>query len=156
MLIVFLLGNVNGCDDEECAKTKAPEINFAFLLGGKIFITDHNYEKNITTQFENVNMMVNKAYCNGEIRGPFEQNYLITTDGILVRQAIGTWSFRMDNTKDHMNVNIFCEGHDMGTYNIYYDDLKQYDQGTAYFEFGINTAWDANAEIFINTVLTVR
>ena len=80
----------------------------------------------------------------------------IAVTGQLVRQSIGTWSFRMDNTKDYMNVNLFCEGEELGTYNIFYDDLKKHDGGTAYYEFEINTKWDPGLTYFINTVLILR
>ena len=156
LFILFLLGNIDGCNtEEECEKTKAPEINFKFLLGGEIFIVEAGNEKDITVDFDKFNMMVNKAYCDGTINGPFDQNYLITTDGQLVRQSIGTWSFRMDNTKDYMNVNFFCDGKDLGTHNIYYDDLKKHDGGTAYYEFGFNTVWDPTLG-FRNTIITVQ
>ena len=39
ILVVFLMGNFDGCTgDDKCEETKAPEINFKFLLGGDIFI----------------------------------------------------------------------------------------------------------------------
>ncbi len=37
--VIFLMGNFDACQDqsEKCEKTKAPEINFKFLIGA------HNY-----------------------------------------------------------------------------------------------------------------
>lgn len=157
ILIVFLMGDFDGCNnDDECEKTKSPEINFKFLLGGEIFVVEEGNEKEVTADFDNLNMMINKVYCNSDMNGPFDQNYAITTDGQLVRQSIGTWSFRMDNTADYMNVNIFCMGHDLGTYNFYYNDLKQYDGGTAYFEMVINTVWNPTSKSFFNSIVTAR
>ena len=81
--------------------------------------------------------------------------YLISPDGLLVKQSLGTWSFRMDNTEDYMNVNFFCEGHDLGTHNVYYDNLKKDNGGSAYFEYTIHTQW-SDTEKFKNTVITVK
>ncbi len=127
ILIVFLMGDIDGCKDasDECEKTKAPEINFKFLLGGNIQISEDGTGKDITNEFDDFTMMMNKVYCDGTSKGPFEVPYLITTDGQLVKQSIGTWSFRMDNTEDYMNVNFFCNGHDLGTHNVFYDMLKK-------------------------------
>jgi hypothetical protein len=136
-------------------KELSPEINFAFLLGGEIKILDGKTGQNITAQFDNVNMMVNKAYCDGTINGPFEQLYVIASDGKLVRQSIGTWSFRMDNTKDYMNVNFFCKGADLGTHNFYYDQMKQYDAGTAYYYCTISTIWDPDVKNFYNSGISI-
>ena len=158
MLVVFLMGNIDGCQDvsDECEKTKAPEINFKFLLGGTIAIIDNETAKDLTNEFDNFNMMMNKAYCDGQINGPFEVPYLISTDGRLIKQSLGTWSFRMDNTEDYMNVNFFCDGHDLGTHNVYYDMLKNDDGGTAYFEYNISTQWDDAANTFKSTVISVN
>ena len=64
------------------------------------------------------------------------------------------WSFRMDNTKDYMNINLFREGHDLGTHNVYYDDLKKHDKGTAYIEYAISTQWDQAKNNFVRTVIS--
>ena len=151
MLVVFLMGDFEGCTNEDkCEETKAPEINFKFLLGGDIFIVEKGNTKDITVDFDNVNMMMYKVYCSGHSNGPFEQSYLIETDGTLVKQGIGSWSFKMDNKDDYMRVVLFCDTKELGTYNIYYSDLEKHDQGTAYFEFSIRTIWDAEFERFVD------
>jgi hypothetical protein len=150
------MGDIDGCrSDKECEKTTAPEINFKFLVGGQIIVRDAIGEK-ITDNFENFTLMMNKVYCDGTTNGPFEVPYLIFLDGALAKQSLGTWSFRMDNTKDHMNVNFFCEGHDLGTHNVYYDLIKKDDGGSAYFEYTIHTEWDPVLNGFKNTVITVK
>ncbi len=157
ILIVFLMGDIDGCkSDDECEKTKATEINFKFLMGGTIAIIEAGTGNDLTNDFTDFTMMMNKAYCDGTINGPFEVPYLVTTDGLLVKQSLGTWSFRMDNTEDYMNVNFFCDGHDLGTHNVYYDNLKKDDGGSAYFEYTINTQWDAVLSTFKNTVIAVK
>ena len=158
LLFVFLMGNFDGCEDksEQCEKTKAPEINFKFLIGGKITISEHGTDKDLTDEYigKNLLMMINKAYCNGDLNGPFEVPYLISTDGLIVKQSIGTWSFRMDNTEDYMNVNFFYEEHDLGTHNFPYNMLKNDNGGSAYFELDIYTQWDAGDEKFKNTAIS--
>jgi hypothetical protein len=156
ILIVFLMGDIDGCkSDDECEETKSPEINFKFLVGGIINISEDGTGKDLTNDFEDFNIMMNKVYCDGNTSGPFEVPYLISTDGLLVKQSLGTWSFRMDNTEDYMNVNFFCEGHDLGTHNVYYDNLKKDNGGSAYFEYTIHTQW-SDTEKFKNTVITVK
>jgi hypothetical protein len=150
ILVVFLMGKFEGCNKEDkCEETKAPEINFKFLLGGDIFIVEKGHTRDITVDFDNVNMMMYKVYCSGHSNGPFEQNYLIQTDGILVKQGIGSWSFKMDNKDDYMRVVLFCDTKELGTQYIYYADLEKHDQGSAYFEFSIRTVWDPEKKDFI-------
>jgi hypothetical protein len=158
IFVVFLMGNFDACQDqsEKCEKTKAPEINFKFLIGGIITISEFETYKDLTNEYEghDLLMMMNKAYCNGKINGPFEVPYLISTDGLMVKQSIGAWSFRMDNTEDYMNVNFFLDGHDLGAHNYYYDMLKKDDGGSAYFEIDIHTQWDKADKKFKNTAIS--
>ena len=158
LLVVFLMGDINGCKDEseKCEKTKAPEINFKFLIGGIITISEVETYKDITDKYveHKLLMMINKAYCNGKINGPFEVPYMISTEGLMVKQSAGTWSFRMDNTEDYMNVKFFLDGHDLGAHNYYYDMLKKDDGGAAYFEIDIHTQWDEASQKFINTAIS--
>ena len=160
LLIVFLMGNFDACLDqnEKCEKTKAPEINFKFLIGGKITISEYGTDKNLTDEYigSSLLMMMNKAYCNGDLNGPFEVPYKISLDGKMDKQTIGTWSFRMDNTEDYMNVNFFHDGKDVGTHNFPYNMLKNHNDGTAYFELDIYTQWDAKEMKFKNTLISEK
>jgi len=152
IFVVFLMGgDFEACTrEDECEETKGPEINFKFLLGGEIFVVEKGSTKDITVDFDNINMMMYKVYCSGHSNGPFEQNYLIETDGTFVKQGIGSWSFKMDNKDDYMRVVIFCDTKELGTQNIYYSDLEKHDQGTAYFEFSIRTVWDPTTKDFVD------
>ena len=160
LFFVFLMGNFDGCEDssEKCEKTKAPEINFKFLIGGKITISEFETHKNLTDDYigSDLIVMMNKAYCNGDLNGPFEVPYKISLDGMLNKQTLGTWNFRMDNTEDYMNVNFFHDGKDIGTHNFPYDMIKKHTDGGAYFELDIYTQWDPKEEKFKNTLISEK
>lgn len=82
ILVIFLMGDNGACkSDDECGKTKAPEINFKFLVGGIINVSGEGTGKDLTNEFEDFTLMMNKVYCNRNTNGPFEVPYLISTDG---------------------------------------------------------------------------
>jgi len=156
IIVVCLMGgDFEGCTNEDqCEDSKGPEINFRLLLGGNILVVEEETTKDITVDFDNVNMMMYKVYCSGHANGPFEQNYLIETDGTLVKQGIGSWSFKMDNKEDYMRVVIFCDTKEIATQSIYYSDLQQHDEGTAYYEFSIRTTWYPKEKEFFKTYIS--
>ena len=143
IFLVFLSGCELFTDQDKCKETETPEINFGLLAGGEVLILSTD-GFDITEQFENENftIMFTKWYCDGTSKGPFEEAFVLDKYGILFRQGIGTWSFRMDNTKDYMRIAFFFKGESVGDYNAYYEQLKSSDGGNKYFEFYITIYLD--------------
>lgn len=141
--LVLIVLSASWCNKNKCEENTAPEINFELLVGGSVLIEDP-VGKDITTEFHGHDFVVhiNKIYCDGTIRGPFEEFYLIDEDGRLDRIGIGTWGFRMDNNDDYMKLKFFLDGKAVGEYDLPYNIMQKYDQGTGYFEFLIKCKWD--------------
>lgn len=135
---------LQGCD-EKCKKTEAPEVEFGLIIGGKIELRDHNTNNVITSELAGmeINLMLKKVYCNGTIRGPFDENYIFGADGILLREAAGYWSFKLNNLDDYMDIDFFSNGSELCQTALYYSELQSYNGSTAYIEYNIKIVWDS-------------
>ncbi len=161
LILLFLVTSCNLFeDDEECNKTDAPEINFGLLVGGQVKIINSSSGEDITSDFDDKEVLVffNKVYCNGKTNGPFEDYFVLDNLGVMWRNAVGTWEFRMDNTEDYMRIVFFIEGDEIGKYNIDYNMLKADDNGKAYFEFDILCEYfESTSGNYLNgTTITLR
>jgi hypothetical protein len=98
----------------------------------------------VTSEWEGLGITVkmNKVYCDGFIRGPFEYNYTIDNTGQMIRSGVGYYSFRMDNTNDYMDLHFFCGGKEIGKSAIGYSVLAAYNGQTAHPYYEINITWD--------------
>ncbi|TLX76067.1 hypothetical protein E9993_07605 [Labilibacter sediminis] len=141
-IFIFLL-LATSCElfenEEECKKTETTEINFGLLVGGQVKVISNNTGNDVTAMFEDVALTVffNKIYCDGTNKGPFEEYFVLDKYGVMFRNGIGNWEFRMDNHDDYMRLSFFLDGNAVGKYNLPYSMLKPYDKRKAYFEFDI-------------------
>lgn len=118
---------LQGCD-EKCKKTEAPEVEFGLIIGGKIEFRDHITNTVITPELAGmeIHLMLKKVYCNGTIRGPFDESYLFGADGTLIRESSGYWSFKFDNLDDYMDIDFFAGGSEVCQTALYYSELQPY------------------------------
>lgn len=141
LILTFLLSSCDLIDQmEKCDETNAPEINFELLVGGQVKILSKETGNDVTALYEDADMTVffNKIYCDGTNKGPFEEYFALDKYGVMWRNSIGRWSFRMDNKDDYMRISFFIDGKEVGKYNLDYDMLKMFDTSTAYIEFLID------------------
>lgn len=141
--LAMLIITQPGCKDN-CKDNEAPEIEFGLLAGGNVEVRSLQTGYVVTSEWEGlgINVQVNKVYCNGSIRGPFEESYTIDKDGVMLRSGIGYWSFRMDNRNDYMRLKFFCGGKEIGSYSAFYDMLAPSNGGIGYLQFKIELEWD--------------
>jgi hypothetical protein len=142
ILLIFL--SLQSCQlmdifKDDCEDTEAPEINFWMRAGGTVKFMSYE-ATDITSQFEGKTLTITfyKDHCSGTISGPFDQTYTIDKYGVLWRNGIGYWSFKMNNTKDRMRTRIYYDGKSLSM-PIYdeYDAMKQYDGSGVYHEYMI-------------------
>lgn len=125
--MAILMLPLQGCD-EKCKKTEAPEVEFGLIIGGKIEFRDHITNTVITPELAGmeIHLMLKKVYCNGTIRGPFDESYLFGADGTLIRESSGYWSFKFDNLDDYMDIDFFAGGSEVCQTALYYSELQPY------------------------------
>jgi hypothetical protein len=150
-IIIFCVAitmlTLNGCY-EKCKKTEAPEVELGLIIGGKIEFRDHITNNVITAELAGmeINLMLKKVYCNGTIRGPFDENYIFGADGILLREAAGYWSFKFNNLDDYMDIDFFSGGSELCQTALYYSELQSYNGTTAHIQYNIKIIWDRTQE----------
>jgi hypothetical protein len=160
-LILFIgLGSLlflPGCENN-CKGSEAPEIEFGLLIGGDVDVISHQTGFEVTSEWEGlgINIIMNKVYCNGTTRGPFEENYTIDVNGLMHRQAIGYWSFIMNNRNDYMDINFFCGGNEIGNYAASCDMLAPGNGGTGYLSFKIEIEWDYSKNNIFASKVTLQ
>lgn len=135
--------------DETCEDTKMPEINFYFVpYGTRAEIKDAS-GVNITAQvYSDIKIKAStfKVYCSGKSNGPFADMYDVTSTGGLDKLSPGAMEYRMDNSKDFMQLSIMAtsSGGDWplnGDY-ISYKKLEPFDEGNYNLEFKVYLRYD--------------
>jgi len=145
----LFLSILSGCSGifEKCKDSDTDEFEFELLAGGKveIYTVSGTDTTNVTAQFkeEAFKITFTKHYCDGEIKGPFDQDYYLLENGELVRTSIGSWSYRMDNDQDNMQMSFFLHNDKVGDHFMEYGDLMiKCLNGTVYLEYLITIFWD--------------
>jgi hypothetical protein len=150
LMFVCLVCLAAECEqDETCEDSKMPEINFYFVpYGTKAEIKDAS-EADITGQvYSDITIKVStyKFYCNGKSNGPFSDMYDVTSSGSLDKLSPGAMEYRMDNSKDMMQVSMVATSSGgewplNGDY-ISYKKLEPFDEGNYNLEFKVYLRYD--------------
>ena len=137
-VIIFMYGCQN------CTETEAPLIEFGLIPQGDVIVYSWQSKQVVTSEWEGlgINIMMNKVYCNGKINGPFEMGYTIDKYGDMIKQALGYYSFRMNNTEDYMSLKFFCGGNNIGQSTLDYGILTAYNGQNYLPVYDIEIFWD--------------
>ena len=158
MKTIFLLAItviVLMCGCQNCNETETALIEFGLIPQGDVIVYSWQSKLNVTSEWEGlgINIMMNKVYCNGKINGPFELGYTIDKYGDMTREAIGYYSFKMDNTEDYMSLKFFCGGNSIGYSTLEYGKLAAFNGQNYLPVYDIEIFWDyVNNELHSATV----
>jgi hypothetical protein len=114
--LLFLFG---WCEDDECKETSLDEyfdVHVYFQVNADLFYIEH-YEGIM------VNCMMEKYHCGGSKSGPFTYTYEIAESGMGVKSGIGTYSFTMQNEKDHLIIRVESRYDADETITIFPDEI---------------------------------
>lgn len=165
ILTICLACLLNGCfpDEEECKQWEKPEINVTPIVYGTAVIHSSQTGADITGQYYSditVYTNVKKDHCNGNVSGPFTTEFKISSNGVLDKQTLGTYSFSMYNEKDLIEIKLSAsppqEAMDTGKMLLYnYEELESYDGGYYNIQIRVDINFDTQNKKVLNGTVTV-